>query len=56
MNAILTEDILSYNYKLRGKKNEKVKIVSRHDNVYIVQKQNGERFSVNQTKLKIKND
>lgn len=51
MNAKLLEDILSYNYKLRGKKGEEVKIISQHGDVYIVEKQNGERFSVHKNKL-----
>ena len=53
MNAKLLEDILSYNYKLRGKKGESVKIVSKHDNVYIVESKNGERFSVDKNKIRL---
>ena len=53
MNGKLTEDILGYNYKLRGKKGEEVKIISRYGDVYIVQRKNNERFSVHKTKIKL---
>ena len=51
--AKLLEQIVSYNYKVRGEKGEWVKIISRHDNVYIVENSKGNRYSVNQTKIKI---
>jgi len=53
MTAKLIVDIISYNYKVRGKKGDSVKVISQHGDVYIVEDSKGERYSVNQTKIKI---
>lgn len=53
MTAKLLVDIISYNYKVRGKKGDSVKIISDRDGVFIVEDSKGNRYSVKSDKLKI---
>jgi hypothetical protein len=53
MKAKLIEDIISYNYKVRGKKEEEITIISKFEDIYIVENREGERYSVHKTKLKL---
>lgn len=50
--AYLSEDILSYNYKVYGKKDTEVTIITEEfDPVFIVEDRLGKRFPVIKTKI-----
>ena len=52
MKGELLVQIVSYNYKVRGEKGEKVTIISQYGDVYIVENSKGQRYSVHKTKIK----
>jgi hypothetical protein len=51
IKAKLNQQFISYNYQVYCQKGERVTIISRHENVYIVETREGVRFAVHQDKV-----